>query len=504
MRTINIMAVDDEVLALDYIEHLIPWDQTPYRLVAKATDAREAVRLFQKLKPTIMIVDISMPDKDGIALMREILKFGIPVKFIFLTAYREFQYVQEALRLGASGYVLKHDLQGEMLLRELDKAAASLSMELKNRDLHNDKERDYQHLVPGVVCPDRLYPVIGEGDLELFAPPVEPIRCMDFSRYQVVDYVEIADVVKNQFFLNIYLKSVYRYGVLSEELKRLSQDIQQIFKEYMGVSVSIAFSLRPCEKGRKKEFYQRLERLIEQRFFLGAGQLMYLQEEPEKMHGEGVPQEEIDQLFSNLRKGREINEALKSSFQKVKGSMADFDALVRMLVTGINWQRTELGMPSLYELDQMGVLNRELWRDYKGVEMWFLDQFQLLSRERIIHNQGEGASRARQAVRLIEQKYDQDLSVECIAEALGISGVYLIKIFKQDTEKTITEYLTEYRMEMAKKLILEKRWKIYDLAQRVGYHSAQYFSTVFKKYAGMTPQEYRNQNKGLFRQEKLK
>ena len=131
MRPISVMAVDDEILALDYIEKLIAWEQTNYRLAAKATSAGEAVRLFQKLKPTIMLVDISMPDKNGINLMQEILDFGIPVKFIFLTAYREFQYVQEALRMGASGYVLKHDLQAETLLHELDRAVASLSMELK-------------------------------------------------------------------------------------------------------------------------------------------------------------------------------------------------------------------------------------------------------------------------------------------------------------------------------------------------------------------------------------
>lgn len=498
MRTVKVMAVDDEILALDYIERLLPWEKTQYRLIAKAADAREAVRLFQRLKPTIMIVDISMPNKNGITLMKEILEFGIPVKFIFLTAYREFQYVQEALRLGASGYVLKHDLQAEMLLHELDKAAASLSMELKNRDLQVNRESGYhRQLIAGVVSPDRLYPVIGNGDLEVYAPPAEPVRCMDFSLYQAIDYVEIADTAKNKFFLSVYLKDVYRYAVLSEELRRLSREIQQIFKEYTSRSVSIAFAFTPCGQYQKKETLQRLESLIEQRFFLGVEQTLYLEENRGELLGEPVPPGEVDQLFEKLRKGREPEKTLKEVFQRAKGSVAGFDALVRMLVAGINRQRAELGMPSLYELDQMGVLNRELWRDFQGVQTWFLDQFQLLSKELSVHNQGESSSKARQAVHYIERSYDQDIGVESIAAHLGISGVYLIKIFKQETGKTVTEYLTEYRMEVAKKLILEKRWKIYDLAQRVGYHSAQYFSTVFKKYTGLTPQEYRGQNKGV-------
>ena len=497
MRPISVMAVDDEILALDYIEKLIAWEQTNYRLAAKATSAGEAVRLFQKLKPTIMLVDISMPDKNGINLMQEILDFGIPVKFIFLTAYREFQYVQEALRMGASGYVLKHDLQAETLLHELDRAVASLSMELKNRRSQEKRENGQtRQILPCVLCPDSVYPVLG-GDFEIYAPPVEPIRCIDFSQYQAIDYVEILDAVKNKFFLGIYLKNVYRYSVISQELKMLGEELQQIFYEYTGFNASVAFAVTPCLQAQSQQIYQRLSDFVERRFFLGQGQILYLREEPTIPVGEQVSQKQIDELFSQIRKGEPGETILKNTFEKAKGSMSAFAMLVKMLVTGINWQRGELDMPSLYELDQMGAFNRELWRDFLGIYTWFSEQFQLLSKENLAHNQGQGSSKAGQAVLFIQRNYSRDLSVETIAEELGISGVYLIKIFKQETGKTVTEYLTEYRMEMAKKLILQRRWKIYDLAEQVGYHSAQYFSTVFKKYTGSTPQKYRSQNKSL-------
>lgn len=496
MKIINVMAVDDEILALNYIENLMEQEKSPYRLAAKTTNALEAIELFKQLKPTIVIADISMPDMNGITFMQRILKFGIPVRFIFLTAYREFQYIQEALSLGASGYLLKHDLNTEVLFHELDKASESLHIEFQSKS--GKKYTQYEsngNFVQGIAVPDMCYPVLGNKEVILYIPPKEAIRCMNFTQYQMIDYVEIEDVKDNWFTLLVYVKNTYSYTALREEIKILGREIQQIFKEHAACTVSIGFSLTPCTKIQKETVFEKLGELVKQHFFYGTERLLYLSETEIKSCDHTITQAEADKLFSALYRGEEVEEQLNKIFSKIEGNMRSFDALVFMLTSGMNRIRGELHMPSLFEQYHMGVLNKDKWYDFASVKGWFLEQFRLLKNELSVCGQGDGASKARKAQLMIERKYAQDISVESAAEELGISGVYLIKIFKQHTGTTFTEYLTEYRMKIAKQLILEKRYKTYDLAQKVGYHSGQYFSTVFKKYTGCTPQEYRRKAK---------
>lgn len=94
----------------------------------------------------------------------------------------------------------------------------------------------------------------------------------------------------------------------------------------------------------------------------------------------------------------------------------------------------------------------------------------------------------------IDNHYMQeDLSLQEIADKFDISPSYLVRLMKQELGKTFVEYLTDIRMENAKKMLKEENIniKIYQVAQLVGYGSQHYFSRVFKKEVGVTPLEYK-------------
>ena len=92
---------------------------------------------------------------------------------------------------------------------------------------------------------------------------------------------------------------------------------------------------------------------------------------------------------------------------------------------------------------------------------------------------------------IINQRYMENLGVTDIAEEVYLTPNYISLIFKQETGETITEYITRVRIEAAKELLKSYDMKILEVAERVGYESAPYFSTVFKKYTGIHPQKYR-------------
>lgn len=87
---------------------------------------------------------------------------------------------------------------------------------------------------------------------------------------------------------------------------------------------------------------------------------------------------------------------------------------------------------------------------------------------------------------------DEDISLGSVACEMKVSANYLSSAFSQSMERTFTEYITEKRMDRAKKLLLETELTSAEIATEVGYKDAHYFSFVFKKTAGISPREYRS------------
>lgn len=90
------------------------------------------------------------------------------------------------------------------------------------------------------------------------------------------------------------------------------------------------------------------------------------------------------------------------------------------------------------------------------------------------------------------ESYNKDINLQEIADRFYLSREYISRKFKQEYQATITDFITNIRMEKAKELLQNPKLKIYEIAFRVGYQDEKYFSKVFKKTAGISPNEYRN------------
>ncbi|WP_235439915.1 helix-turn-helix transcriptional regulator [Paenibacillus sp. DMB20] len=103
--------------------------------------------------------------------------------------------------------------------------------------------------------------------------------------------------------------------------------------------------------------------------------------------------------------------------------------------------------------------------------------------------QSEGV--VERAKRFIHENYNRDLSREDVAASVYLTPDYLAKTFKTETGSTIKEYLNEYRIKMAKQMLIESAASISLIAMETGFENISYFSTVFKKLTGETPNAYR-------------
>jgi len=99
---------------------------------------------------------------------------------------------------------------------------------------------------------------------------------------------------------------------------------------------------------------------------------------------------------------------------------------------------------------------------------------------------------AGQAVQYIEKHYREDFGVKEIARQLAVSEGHLSRLFKETTGYTIGDYLQNYRIRQACRLLSNPMAKIYEIADQTGYRDQRYFSVMFKKIVGLTPREFQN------------
>ena len=106
---------------------------------------------------------------------------------------------------------------------------------------------------------------------------------------------------------------------------------------------------------------------------------------------------------------------------------------------------------------------------------------------------GDKSKYVLQAMDYIGQHYgDQNISVGEIAQHLGLSESHLSHLFRKETDYTLLNYLTRYRIHKAMELLRDCRLKVYEIAERVGYRDITYFSSTFTKVVGMSPSEFQD------------
>ncbi len=120
--TIRILLADDQALVRTGFR-LILGSESDLQVVAEAADGDEAVRQAARVRPDIVLMDVRMPGVDGLAAARVILASPDPPRVVMLTTFDLDDYIYEALRAGASGFLLK-DVEPEQLIAAVRQVAA--------------------------------------------------------------------------------------------------------------------------------------------------------------------------------------------------------------------------------------------------------------------------------------------------------------------------------------------------------------------------------------------
>lgn len=146
--SINIMLVDDHALIREGIKQLLEFDGS-MKVIEQACDGDDCLKKLEYVSPDILLLDINMPNVNGIDVLEEIKKKNLPIKVLMLTVHSEVEYLIKAVDIGADGYILKDSgslelknaikcvMEGESYIQP--SLIPSLNSRLINRDVDKDK-----------------------------------------------------------------------------------------------------------------------------------------------------------------------------------------------------------------------------------------------------------------------------------------------------------------------------------------------------------------------------
>lgn len=141
---INVMLADDHVLIREGIKQLLEFDGS-MKVIAEASDGIECLEKLKNVKPDILLLDINMPNMNGIDVLKELKEKNDPLKVLILTVHSEVEYLVKAVDIGANGYILKDSGSAELkqainaVIYIQPNLIPALNSRLINRDMDKEK-----------------------------------------------------------------------------------------------------------------------------------------------------------------------------------------------------------------------------------------------------------------------------------------------------------------------------------------------------------------------------
>lgn len=508
---IRVMLADDEPMALEDTLAMMDWQTAGFTIVGTANNGWAAWDLYKKKRPQIVIADICMPVMDGLKLSEKITQTGDDTVIFLLTSHESFQYAQTAMHLGIHRYLLKHEMTAALLTQELEKAKLWLA-EKRQAALWN-RQRLFLRMLAGTLPESDISQFAKPGDFALllfvqsppvFPPPAKPAPLPGLSMQGLAGQslflhpgcaFTIMEEGQLVAFFPLHSNSEQAATALATQLTQSLGELLHKIQPACHLFYE-TFCLTPTRPSEIFELWQT-----------GAAYSFFDPPGPQ-----GPALYHLGAVMADI--GDEADTAaLQPLLQNVQQAVLQLDreALALQLHTLFGtcsarpwsmaaWQWTVQELGKLMEqLDlhpdaalTKGQLGQERWQSIAQGERWFLKQFSRILEQRLAAAATKYSRNLTLATQYIKHHYSEDLSLDAVAGMAGISGVYLSQLFKRETGETFVEYLTKYRIEAAKPLLREKGYKIHQISKMVGFNSNQYFSQVFRKTTGMSPQDYRD------------
>lgn len=487
----KVLIVDDDYIIIKGLEKLIDWDKVNMEIFAVANDGQEALSILEKTPVDIVITDVNMPQLSGIDFVKKAREVQMDFQLIIISGYQNFDYAKSGMDLGAVNYLLK-PIDKVELERTLEEVAAKIVALNHENELIN---MNYKVNLRNWLNQSGLS-MESVSRLELLRDDYI-FFIVDIGSVEANKQAEVVNRIQSSYDY-ILIHRIDQFLLLLTLEEQQKADVEAILPDSSHIElIDNASSLVEV-----KRIYQQLQNsLLNYKFY-------YYDNNKEKMSLQSIVDflsESYVQTFS-----QDMIEELSSQIQKIYKAIDTYQIqdtfmLFEEFISMIRHNKVPVAEVIqyfqsivIYYSTKNQVDDLELYEvihqlaDDTGFQEKISIVRKIIAAARTTQREKVYSPAVQDILSHVEDSYDEDISLKQLSEDLHINVMYLGQLFKKEVGMSLSKYLNNYRIEQAKKLLIETNLAVAEIGFKVGYQNQAYFYRVFKSSENKSPKEYRN------------
>lgn len=505
----RILLADDDILVLNRLTEMLRRHPEKYEIAGQTTGGIACLNLLEAIPCDVLILDIDMPDKNGVDVSKEIFFKKLPVKILILSNYDTFAFVRDAMRYGAYDYLLKHQLTDDILFSKLDELAKLMEQEgmYTSHVTYFTTVARQQYfsalLKHGITSPEEHAHMVTQRD---FSSGLHCLAVMQVTNFILVthfspamDREKMIDSILNlatSIFATMDngLITYLEYGSFAvlfhenagENGKIWSQSVRSMrllcdnIRRLLGLSVLF-------ETGAPFSDFSLLPQICKNTLdTLGKKSF--------------PPLDTVSKATLSFQDERSLTDALSSQ---------DIRSLRHILENAFSHISTSSAFEFQRFLQELLELSSRFCQSFHPpIEMADFprtDDFAKMSCDEVLHffmtyltalaervpspKNRQHSVHIQSAIEYIHENYARDLSLNDLAEQLHLSPTHLSRLFRKELDTSFIDYLVTYRIERARHMIRHSNLDLKTIGENVGFHGYNYFLRVYKEKTGHTPSQ---------------
>lgn len=460
----------------------------PFQLVGTAEDGRQGYDLICREIPDLAIIDMRMPDIDGVELMHMLRQAKNDVKIIIVSGYSDFKYAQAGIQAGAVAYLLKPFTEQD-LKEALDSALNALTTQKNN----NLREREMRRLTSYLSTPaakadtpfetlaiDSIRSVFVLSDIQTKSHPVGSLKKCRFDLVVPFSPPSSKDVL-------------YVIGCAHEDANfDLQKEMRRLISPFAGIA-GISSAVTGVDRLHEASRQARQARLLATK----NGKSQYVWKENHACE-QGFPRDLSTQLHYFIEKQERILfiENMTKYFFECAEKNCSYLQFVEQLrhffessidIYRYDAYQQSIDIPTNDGFDNILYAPNTNDQIIEHLTGYLFDFFSSITRYRTT------ADPILIAKQYIDKHFIDDLSLDILADVTNTSVSYLSHHFKQVVGSGFLEYRNALRLDYARKMLAQTNKTIRQIARYTGFNNEKYFHRVFKQKFGISPAGYRKQ-----------
>jgi two-component system response regulator YesN len=537
---LKVLIVDDDAVARTHLKTLIDWEKNGYVVCGEAQNGMNAIHLIRESLPDIVVTDMSMPVMNGVALIEYIADNHPAINTIALSGYDDFDYVRQSMKYGAVDYLLKYRLSSESLLAVLSAARDSI---LRDRDAGARKQLMQERLSAGSTAlkKDFIRRLLFDDTKDIPSLQQEinllglelDTRNLAVVAFEIDDYQmlqekftrkEMGTILSSIEDMTVQIlkdsgKSVashidkgkfviiFSFGSIHSDLFIYNQMLTSVdrikvsIKRYLNITASFSVGKLLNNIAEIGRYYQEADLALRDKFYKGKDNILRessIQKAGKKFTNLDIQDEKCILHALKAMDRKKLSEHVDRVFEKMLENEPDYKSTQMICVELINIlnrvaREISIDIGEIYTDEDIPYDEMKKYETISDVKQWILHIYlKLIDRIELFQLRSDYSDNITKSMEYIHKNFKRNISLNDVADYIGVNSSYLSRTFKEECGKGFVEYLNFVRVEYVKRMLGDGHARLKDTAVEAGFNNYTYFFKVFKSLTGMTPAEYEN------------